>query len=94
MTTPSLQALYQKYQDRGLVVIGISSEDTGTLQSFRSQSGQDYPLFHDPGQLTQREYAAFAYPTLVLIDRKGIVQRVEVGAHPAGDMERWILELL
>ena len=94
MTLPSLQALYGKYRDKGLVVIGVSSEDSGTLNAFRSQSGQDYPLFQDPGQLTQREYAAFAFPTLVLVDRRGMVQRVEVGAHQAADMERWILELL
>ena len=94
MTMPGLQAVYKRYKDKGLVVIGVSSEDIGTLKAFQSQSGLDYSMMQDPGQLMMRDYAAYAFPTLVFIDRKGIVQRVEVGAHPEEDLDRWARELL
>ncbi len=94
MTLPALQDLYRRYRDRGLVVIGVSSEDSATLASFQKESGQDYPLLEDPGALTTRDYAAFAYPTAVFVDRKGVVQRVEVGAHDEADLDRWVRELL
>ncbi len=94
MTIPGLQAVYKRYREKGLVVIGASSEDSETLKAFRSQSGQDYPLMQDPGGLMMRDYAAFALPTVVFIDRKGIVQRIEVGAHPEEDLDRWARELL
>ena len=91
---PSLDKLYRKYKDKGLEVIGVSSESLDDLKQFQSGGGQSYPLFNDVSQLTTRKYQAFAYPTLVFIDRKGVVQRIEVGAHPAQTLEKWILELL
>jgi thiol-disulfide isomerase/thioredoxin len=93
-TIPALDALHKKYQGKGLEVIGISSESLEELKAFQSQSKQGYSLFNDIGQVTTRRYQAYAYPTVVLLDRKGVVQRVEVGAHDAEDMEKWILELL
>ena len=91
---PSLDALHRKYQAKGLRVIGVSSENLGELKSFQAASQQSYFLFNDVAKLTTMRYQAFAYPTMVLIDRKGVIQRIEVGAHPAEDMEKWILELL
>jgi thiol-disulfide isomerase/thioredoxin len=93
-TMPALDALYKKYHAKGLEVIGISSETLKELQDFQAAGKQSYPLFNDAGQLTSRQYQAFAYPTLVVIDRQGIIQRIEVGAHPQAAMEKWILEYL
>jgi len=94
MTIPALDALSSKYKDKGLEVIGISSENLADLKAFAAQGKQGYSLFNDVSQLTTRKYQAFAYPTLVLIDRKGVIQRVEIGAHDPEEMEKWILELL
>jgi thiol-disulfide isomerase/thioredoxin len=93
-TIPGLDALYRKYKGKGLEIIGVSSENLDELKAFNADGKQGYPLFNDVSALTTRKYQAFAYPTMVLIDRKGVIQRVEVGAHPADQMEKWILELL
>jgi len=94
MTLPALDALYRKYRDQGVVIIGVSSENRPELEAFQKRQNLAYPLFQDIAQLTTRKYQAFAYPTLVLIDKQGLVQRVEVGAHSGEDMEKWITELL
>lgn len=94
MTIPALDALAKKYKSKGLEVVGISSETLEELKAFQGKTKQGYSLFHDIAQVTTRRYQAYAYPTLVLVDRKGVIQRIEVGAHSAEDMERWILELL
>lgn len=93
-TMPALDALYKNYRDKGLVVIGVSSENMEELKTFQAKARQSYPMFNDIGQLTTRQYQAFAYPTLVVLDRAGVVQRVEVGGHSYQDMEKWVLELL
>jgi thiol-disulfide isomerase/thioredoxin len=94
VTIPALDALAKKYKAKGVEVIGISSETLEELKAFQAKNKQGYSLFHDIGQVTTRRYQAYAYPTLVYVDRKGVVQRIEVGAHSAEDMEKWILELL
>jgi thiol-disulfide isomerase/thioredoxin len=94
MTIPALDALHKKYRDKGLEVIGISSESLEELKAFQAKGKQGYSLFNDIAQVTTRRYQAYAYPTVVILDRKGVVQRVEVGAHSGEDMEKWILELL
>ncbi|HKP98163.1 MAG TPA: redoxin domain-containing protein [Fibrobacteria bacterium] len=93
-TIPALDAVYKKYRDKGLEVIGISSENLEDLKAFQAAGKQGYPLFNDVGQLTTRQYQAYAYPTLVVIDRQGIIQRIEVGAHPQAAIEKWVLEYL
>jgi thiol-disulfide isomerase/thioredoxin len=93
-TIPSLEALYKKYKDKGLEVIGVSSESLEDLKGFQIPGKQNYPLFNDVGHITTNQYQAFAYPTMVIIDRKGIIQRIEVGGHPYADIEKWILEYL
>ena len=93
-TIPALDALHEKYQKQGVEIIGISSENIEELKTFQAGGKHAYSLFNDISQITSRKYQAFAYPTLVLIDRKGTIQRIEVGAHPAAEMEKWIQELL
>ena len=94
MTIPGLDAVYRKYKDKGLEVIGVSSESLEDLKSFTGAGKINYPLFNDIGQLTTHQYQAFAYPTLVVIDRKGVIQRIEVGMHEQAAIEKWVLEYL
>jgi thiol-disulfide isomerase/thioredoxin len=94
MTMPELEAVYKKYRSKGLEVIGVSSESLEDLKAFQASNKTGYPQFNDVSQLTTRQYQAFAYPTLVVIDRKGVIQRIEVGAHPRADIEKWVLEYL
>ncbi len=93
-TLPTLDALQKKYQSKGVVIIGISSENLSELTAFQASGQHGYSLFNDISQLTTKKYQAYAYPTMVLIDRKGTIQRIEVGAHPAEHIEKWIQELM
>ena len=94
MTLPSLDALYKKYQPKGLEIIGVSSESLEELKTFQATAKLGYPLFNDIARATTNQFQAYAYPTMAIIDKQGIIQRIEVGAHPAADIEKWILEYL
>ncbi len=91
---PYLNTFNDKFRDEGVKIIGVSSENLEELERFRGESKQTYPLFRDTAGLTMRAFRAYAYPTLVFIDRKGVVQRIEVGAHHPAQVEKWIRELL
>ena len=94
MTLPSLDALYKKYHAKGLEIIGVSAESLDDLKAFQATAKLGYPLFNDVGHITTNQYQAYAFPTLAVIDKQGNIQRIEVGAHPQADIEKWILEYL
>jgi peroxiredoxin len=94
MMVPSLEALYSRYQTQGMEIIGISSEPLATLTAYQKSHPHSYPLFHDARQATTALYHAYAYPTLVFIDKKGIIRAIESGAQPMAAMEASIQSLL
>jgi thiol-disulfide isomerase/thioredoxin len=94
MTLPSLDALYKKYHGQGLEIIGVSAESLEDLKAFQGSAKLSYPLFNDIGHITTNQYQALAFPTLAVIDKQGIIQRMEVGAHPQAEIEKWIKEYL
>jgi thiol-disulfide isomerase/thioredoxin len=94
MTLPSLDALYKKYHGKGLEIIGVSSESLEELKSFQATAKLGYPLFNDIARTTTNQFQAYAYPTMAIIDKQGVIQRIEVGAHQQADIEKWILEYL
>ncbi len=51
------RALWERYQDQGLVVWGIGSEDTYEgLVAFRDRMGVSFPILFDEGRVVQAEY--------------------------------------
>jgi len=71
---PQLDKLYRSRKASGFVVLGISDETVETQQSFLRQVPVTYPLLTvTPGvPPIYREIAK--YPTIFLIDRKGMLQ--------------------
>ncbi|MBW8886326.1 MAG: redoxin domain-containing protein [Fibrobacteres bacterium] len=94
MSLPILDAVYKKYHGKGLEIIGVSSESLPDLKAFQSTAKLSYPLFNDIGHITTNQYQALAFPTLAVIDKQGVIQRMEVGLHQQRDIEKWIKEYL
>jgi peroxiredoxin len=78
---PRLQALQQKYGSRGLHIIGVTQMEPRPAAARRAlhQLGVTYPALLDPGERIGKQYRLEAHPTTVLIDRQGVVRRVETG---------------
>ncbi|MDJ0836850.1 MAG: TlpA disulfide reductase family protein [Acidobacteriota bacterium] len=91
---PFLQELYDRYRDRGLVVLGLAFEMTDdearnrrVLKRFRKRHKLDYPILI-AGSSTDKQKAGetlpdlnhvLAYPTTLLLDREGKVVRIHTG---------------
>ncbi len=87
VTVPKLDALQARYGAQGLNVVGISTEDATDLAAFAQRMALRYAVGADSHGLTTRGYGVASLPTLVIIDKRGIVREVSVGYDPAGDAQ-------
>jgi thiol-disulfide isomerase/thioredoxin len=68
---PALQALSEKYKDKGLKLIGIDPYDKKEdLEVFLAKRGVTYTILLD-GLETAKKYRVSVYPTIYLIDKNG-----------------------
>jgi thiol-disulfide isomerase/thioredoxin len=78
---PSLDALYQQYQDRGLAVLAVNVDTLSTagVEAFMQEVAVTFPIVLDPAWSVARAYRVLGLPTTYLIDRGGNVVIREVG---------------
>jgi len=86
--TPYLQSVYERYQDRGLRLLGVSVDrraDHDAVIEFVEEFGVTYDIALDPDALSRDLFRARGLPTSVLIDREGTVAFSWIGPIPEGD---------
>jgi peroxiredoxin len=82
---PHLEELHQKLKKQGLVVFGVSNESASIVAHAAERFHLSYPLASDDGDNVSASYQVFALPTLVVIDRKGVVREVVIADAEAVD---------
>jgi peroxiredoxin len=75
---PHIQALHEKLGSKGLKVLGVSTEAANVVAGAAESFHLTYPLASDGAESVSRSYRVYALPTLVVIDRQGIVREVSV----------------
>lgn len=68
---PDLQALYDKYKDRGFVVLSISDEEVAKVSPFISERNISYPVLLDPGRKVNEAFVVEGIPKSFVYDREG-----------------------
>jgi len=68
---PDLETLYQRFGPQGLVILGISDEDTATVQPFVIQHKVTYPILLDPGRKVNELFQIDGIPKTFIYDREG-----------------------
>ena len=68
---PDLDALYQRFQGQGLVVLAISDEDAVKVKPFIEERKIGYPILLDPGRKVNEQFQVEGIPKTFLYDRKG-----------------------
>lgn len=94
---PGFVELYEKYQSRGFVVLGVSVDDPiAKLKPFVENLMVSYPVLVGMGRDDLQE--AFGpppgFPTSFLIDRSGNICKERTGFVPKEESEREIKALL
>jgi cytochrome c biogenesis protein CcmG/thiol:disulfide interchange protein DsbE len=77
---PALDAAWDRYRERGVVVVGVLFEDTvedGLV--FADEMKTDWPLVDDPGSRTAIAYGVFGVPETFVVSPDGTVVAKRVG---------------
>ncbi|HMD50645.1 MAG TPA: redoxin domain-containing protein [Bryobacteraceae bacterium] len=78
---PALEKLYGEFRDRGLVMFGINvGEEKATVTKFLEANKLTYPILLAGQAEMLQSYSVTAFPTLVLVDREGIIFLYHVGS--------------
>ena len=78
--TPALEELHDRFDGRGLRVIGVSvDDDWETVNRFTRRHGVGFTILLDPRARTPHRYGTFKYPESYLIDAEGRIVRKWIG---------------
>ena len=85
---PRLEAAWQHYRSRGVVVVGVDAQDfSGDARTFMRRHGVTYPNVHDgPGDVLPK-YGITGFPETFFVGRDGRL----VGERVAGEISRQAL---
>jgi thiol-disulfide isomerase/thioredoxin len=85
MIAPRLSSLKDRLGAQGLAVVGVTTDAAELAATFAERHQMRYPSVADVNGDTSRAYSIVGLPTLVLIDKKGIVREAFVGFDPSGE---------
>lgn len=83
---PETQKLFEEYGKHGLAVLTISDEEKTIVQPFLKENKFTFPAYLDPEGVTNKAYQIAAIPTVVVIDRNGMLVAYKVGLAPREDI--------
>jgi thiol-disulfide isomerase/thioredoxin len=80
-TTPVLNDLQREFGDEPVTFYAVNVEpiDRQRLQAAHAAFGTEFPTLHDRTGTVQRRYAIKALPTVIVVDRAGVVRWASTG---------------
>jgi thiol-disulfide isomerase/thioredoxin len=84
MLAPRLSALSTRYAAQGLTVVGMTTDGAEEAAVFAARHGMRYGVVVDGAGDTSRAYGITSLPTMLLVDKAGVVREVFVGFDPGG----------
>jgi len=91
---PAMDKLQSAHADRGLRVIGVSTEDADDILAFANAHKLGYTIARDGDDQVWKAYGVGAIPMVVLIDKTGTVRDVLFGAGRDDQIETAVTKLL
>jgi thiol-disulfide isomerase/thioredoxin len=106
-TIPRLSAMQRKYGARGLTVLGLTTyqgkgdglpmtppQELAFLRQYKKRIGASYGFAVAAAETNEDNYGVNSFPTAVLIDRRGRVRLISVGAGEERLLEATVRKLL
>jgi thiol-disulfide isomerase/thioredoxin len=99
-TLPAMNSFYEKYHDKGLVIIGdhfpefAFERDVNNVRQAVKDDGIKYAVAIDNDGVTWDAYRQHYWPTMYLIDKQGVIRYQAIGEHDYSRTEEAIKALL
>jgi peroxiredoxin len=68
---PDLETLYERFESKGFVVLGISDEEAATIEPFIRERKVSFPVLLDPGRKVNDAFVVEGIPKSFVYDRQG-----------------------
>ena len=97
---PQLRGWYERYEKDGFTVVGVHSPEFVWEKSYENvvdatkKLGVRYPVVQDNEFTIWKRWAVRAWPTTILMDRKGMVRYRHIGEGEYDETEAMIRRLL
>ena len=85
---PELRALHERYQSRGLELVGVSVDGEGNddvIREFMKEFSMNFSVWRDPDERVSTRFLTIGVPTTFLIDRQGVLRWKHIGPMAKND---------
>ena len=80
---PGLQSVLDDFKGRGLEILSVNEGESSELAGdFMKKKGYGFHVLLDAGSATGAKYGIRGIPTLVAVDKQGVVRWIRVGYRP------------
>lgn len=83
---PFIEKLHHELKDKGLMVFGVNDEDVDTIRDYIKENGYSFPTLLDQDQEVLQLFRVRAIPTMIVIDKQGIIVSYRVGLSPQNEL--------
>ena len=97
---PQLRGWYERYEKDGFTVVGVHSPEFFWEKNYdkvvdaTKKLGVRYPVVQDNEMVIWKRWGVRAWPTTILLDKKGIVRYYHIGEGDYEETEATIRRLL
>jgi len=92
---PQLRAFYQKYKDKGLVLLSVSLDDTaeGAQETVQKEKMDEFTVVMGDEKVAEK-YEVEAIPLNLVMDKDGVIRFREEGPPKEEELTKLVEELL
>ncbi len=91
---PQFASLHRKYQDKGLVVVGVAIDDPEAVKRYVAENGVPYAIVLGDQVTTEQFGGIPGIPTTFVLDKQGRIVNRHVGFRPIQVLEADIAGLI